>query len=229
MVDTIKFNALYNYVWRYCVHIVYTHFVYTMQDHTNTIGDILTLVLYQFKNPKWQNRIGERFEDALKKCPGVPYRIVVIPSDENQPKVDTDVDGFVLVFGGSDEFIRKYTFKSVRLLSMTKIHNTVCMTRAGVHYDVVSCTPVDHSEPVVPEPVVLENTVGRVEMDVPFNVDFAHLDVPFNVGFDHLDVPFNVGFAFRALQAGVRDMLLPVFDVSHSLVNSLLAPHTTTL
>ena len=223
--DTSKLNLFHPDVWRVCIREVHN-----TQDNTTCdilTGDILTLVLYQFENPKWQDKIGKRFQETLKKFPGVPYRIVVIPSDENQPKVD--VDGFVLVFGGSDEFSRNYTFASVRLFSMCFKRNTVCMTRAGVHYDVVSCTPVDHSEPVVPEPVVLENTVGRVEMDVPFNVDFAHLDVPFNVGFDHLDVPFNVGFAFRALQAGVRDMLSPMFDVSHSLVSSLLAPHTTTL
>ena len=206
--DTSKLNLFHPDVWRVCIREVHN-----TQDNTTCdilTGDILTLVLYQFENPKWQDKIGKRFQETLKKFPGVPYRIVVIPSDENQPKVD--VDGFVLVFGGSDEFSRNYTFASVRLFSMCFKRNTVCMTRAGVHYDVVSCTPVDHSEPVVPEPVVPEpvvheNTVGRVEMDVPFNVDFA----------------------FRALQAGVRDMLSPMFDVSHSLVNSLLAPHTTTL
>jgi hypothetical protein len=204
-------NAQYSSVWR-----SYTREVHKTHGDTS---DILTVVVCQFKSKGWETKIRTIIQIALEKT-GVPFRIVVIPSDENQPKVDTDVDGFVLVFGGSDESIRNRCFEEVRFYSRCYTPITVCMTRAGVQYDVVSCTPVDHSEPVVPEPVVHENTVGRVEMDVPFNDGFAHmdvpfydgfahLDVPFYDGFAHLDVPFNVGFAFRALQ----DMLSPAYDV----------------
>jgi len=262
MGDTTKLNALYNYVWLYC-----TREVYTMQDHTR--GNILTLVFCWFKKESIETTIRTKMQTFLGNAK-IPFHLVVIPSDENQPKVDTDVDGFVLVFGGSNEDIRDHCAKRVRFYCSLKKPNTVLMTRAGVPSDVVSCTPVDHYEQVV-----LETTEGSVTIhftegallcgpsntntiddilkatllaastfgnkaDIIRNVTdkyfvygtytfTAHLDVPFNVGFDHLDVPFNVGFAFRALQAGVRDMLSPMFDVSHSLVSSLLAPHTTTL